>query len=142
MLVQRGRQLFGLLAGAGVDDRGAGVGLLQQLQCEVRSLWLREFDDLDGEVVATEAGDEDGRVLEVELDGDVALDGWRCCRGERDDWSWAKGWKVLAERSVVGAKVVSPGGDAMSFVDCDEDRFALGEHLGEAGDAHAFGSDE
>jgi hypothetical protein len=30
----------------------------------------------------------------------------------------------------------------VGFVDGDEDGLALGEHLGEAGDAHALGGDE
>ncbi len=78
VLVQRGRELFGLLARAGVDDRGARVWLLQDVQGEVCALRLGELDGLDGEVVAAEAGDEDGWLLEVELDGDVALD-CGCC---------------------------------------------------------------
>ena len=92
--------------------------------------------------MAAEAGDEDGRVLQVELDGDVALDGGRGGGGEGDDGRGAQGGEVLAERAVVGAEVVAPGGDAVGFVDGDEGGFALGEHLGEAGDAHALGGDE
>src|ERR1700761_7115811 len=45
----------------------------------------------------------------------------------------------FAEGAVVGAEVVAPGGDAVGFVDGDESGLAPGEHLGEAGDAHAFG---
>jgi len=37
---------------------------------------------------------------------------------------------------------VSPGADAVGFVDGDERGLAAGEHLGEAGDAEAFGGDE
>ena len=50
--------------------------------------------------------------------------------------------KVLAERAVVGAEIVAPLGDAVGFVDGDERGLAAGEHLGEAGDAHALGGDE
>ena len=50
--------------------------------------------------------------------------------------------QVVAERAVVGAEVVAPGGDAVGLVDGDEGGLALGEHLGEAGDAHALGGDE
>ena len=49
---------------------------------------------------------------------------------------------MLAQCPVVGAEVVSPLGDAVGFVDGDEDGFAFCEHLGEAGNAHSFGGDE
>ncbi len=49
---------------------------------------------------------------------------------------------MLAEGAVVGAEVVAPGGDAVGLVDGDEGGLAAGEHLGEAGDAHALGGDE
>ena len=86
--------------------------------------------------------DEFSGAGEAELGEDVALDGWGCCRGEGYDWGWAQGGEVLAEHSVVGAKVVSPLGDAVGFVDGDECGLALGEHFGEAGDAKALGGDE
>ena len=54
----------------------------------------------------------------------------------------AEGGEVVAEGAVVGAEVVAPGGDAVGFVDGDEGGLAAGEHLGEAGDAHALGRDE
>ena len=50
--------------------------------------------------------------------------------------------RIVAEGAVVGAKVVAPGGDAVGFVDGDEGGLSPGEHLGEAGDAHALGCDE
>ena len=37
---------------------------------------------------------------------------------------------------------MSPGGDAVGFVDGYEGRLATGEHLGEVGNAHALGCDE
>ena len=49
---------------------------------------------------------------------------------------------MLAQGAVVGAEVVSPLGDAVGFVDCDEGGFTLGEHLGEARNAHSLGGDE
>jgi hypothetical protein len=67
---------------------GRALGL-QDVEGEVWALGLRELDGLDGEVVAAKSGDEDGRILQVELDGDVALDGRRGGRGEGDDRRWA-----------------------------------------------------
>ena len=142
MLVQLGGELFGVFAGRRVDDGGSRGGIFQDVEGEVGALRLGELDDLDGEVVAAKAGDEDGGILQVELGGDVALDGGRCGRGEGDDGRGAEGWEILAEGAVVGAEVVAPGADAVGFVDGDEGGFALGEHLGEAGDAHALGGDE
>ena len=49
---------------------------------------------------------------------------------------------MFAEGAVVGAEVMSPGADAVGFVDGDERGLAAGEHLGEAGDAEALGRDE
>ena len=40
--------------------------------------------------------------------------------------------QVLAQHPVVGAEVVSPLRDAMRFVDGDQRRLALGQHLAEA----------
>ena len=37
---------------------------------------------------------------------------------------------------------MSPGGDAVGFVDGDQRRLAFGKHLGEAGNPHPFGCDE
>ena len=142
VLVQRGGEFLGLLARTGIDDGGAGGGVLEELEGEVGALGFGELDGLDGEVVAAEASDEDGGVAEVELDGDVALDGGGCGGGEGDDGRGAQGGEILTEGALFGAEVVAPGGDAVGFVDGDEDGLALGEHLREAGDAHAFGSDE
>ena len=86
--------------------------------------------------------DEEAWVCEVELGDDVFLDGGGGGGGEGDDGAWAEGGEVVAEGAVVGAEVVAPGGDAVGFVDGDEGRLLPGEHLGEAGDAHALGGDE
>ena len=56
---------------------------------------------------------------EAELGEDVALNGWGCGCSERDDWGGTQGGKVLAEHAVVRAKVVSPLGDAVGFIDGD-----------------------
>ena len=53
-----------------------------------------------------------------------------------------RGREVIAQGAVVGAKVVPPLRDAMRFVDGDQRGRTAGEHLREAGNAHAFGSDE
>ena len=76
VLVEPGGELFGLLARACVDDGGSSRWVLQDVEGEVRALRLGELDGLDGEVVAAKSGDEDCWILQVELDGDVALDGW------------------------------------------------------------------
>ena len=81
-------------------------------------------------------------LSQAKLGEDVALDGWRGRRGECDDRGRTQGGKVLAEHAVVGAKIMAPLGDAVGFVDGDQGRLALGEHLGEAGDAKAFRGDE
>ncbi len=79
---------------------------------------------------------------ELELVDYVLLDGGCCRCGEGDDGSGTKGWEVVAEGAVVGAEVMAPGADAVCLVDGDEGGLLAGEHLGEAGDAHAFGRDE
>ena len=109
---------------------------------ELVAAGLRELDDLDGEVVAAEAVDEEGGLVEVELGDDVALDGGGGGGGEGEDGGGAEGRQMFAEGAVVGAEVVAPGGDAVGFVDGDERGLAAGEHLGEARDAHALGGDE
>ena len=62
--------------------------------------------------------------------------------GERDDRRRAEGGRYCAEHAVVGAEVVAPLRDAVRLVDGDQGRLALGQHLGEAGDAQALGRDE
>ena len=63
-------------------------------------------------------------------------------RGKGDDGRGAERGEEVAEGAVVGTKVVAPGGDAVGFVDGDEARLLFCEHLGEVGNAHAFGGDE
>ncbi len=121
---------------------GRFSGLREELGGELVALGLGHLDDLDVEVVATEAVDEEGGLVELELGDDVALDRRGGGGGEGDDRGGAQGGQVVAECPVVGAEVVAPGGDAVGLVDGDEGRLALGEHLGEAGDAHALGGDE
>ena len=96
VFVELGGELFRILARLRVDDGGTGGGVFEELEGEVGALGLGELDGLDGEVVAAEAGDEDSWVAEVELHGDVALDGG--CGGGRegDDGSGSEGWQVLA----------------------------------------------
>ena len=76
------------------------------------------------------------------LGDDVVLHGGRGGGGEGDDGRGAKRGQVLAEHAVVGAEVVAPLRDAVGFVDGDQGRLALGQHLREAGNAEALGSDE
>ena len=86
--------------------------------------------------------DEERGLLEVKLSGDIALNGGRGGGGERDDGCRTESRQKVAQRPVVGTEVMSPGGDAVGFVDGDERRFPASQHLGEAGNAHALGSDE
>ena len=118
-------------------------GFAEELRGELVAARLGELDDLDGEVVAAEAVDEELGLRRVRSWATMsrwtvgvavavrAMIGRGAQRGE-----------VVAEGAVVGAKVVAPLRDAVGFVDGDERGLALGEHLGEAGDAHALGGDE
>ena len=137
-----GGQLFGGFARRGVDNGGA-VGLFfEELRGELVAAGFGELDDLDGEIVAAEAVDEESWLRELELGNDVFLDCWRRCRSEGDDGRGTEGREEVAEGAIVGAKVVAPGGDAVGLVDCYEAGLFPGEHLGEVGDAHALGRDE
>ncbi len=115
---------------------------LEEVRGEFVAARFGELDDLDGEVVAAEAVDEELGLSELELGDDVFLDGGRCGCGEGDDGGGAKGGEEVAEGAVVGAKVVAPGGDAVGLVDGDERGLLFCEHRGEVGDAHALGCDE
>ncbi len=139
---QHGGELFGGFAGGGVDDGGTVLGAAEEIGGELVAAGLGELDDLDGEVVAAKAVDEESGIGELKLGYDVALDGGGGGGGEGEDGSGPEGGEVVAEGSVVGAKVVTPGRDAVGFVDGDESGLLFGEHLGEAGDAHSLGSDE
>ena len=68
-----GGEVFGGLARGGVDDGGAVGFFLEELGGELIAAGLGELDDLDGEIVAAEAVDEESRVGELELGGDVFL---------------------------------------------------------------------
>ncbi len=81
-------------------------------------------------------------LLELKLGDDVLLDGGGRGRGEGDDGCGPERWEIIAQRSVIGAEVMAPGGDAVRLVDGDERGLAFGEHLGKAGDLHALGRDE
>ena len=84
-----GGQLFGGFAGGGVDDGGAVLGFAEEVGGELVAAGLGELDDLDGEVVAAEAVDEEGGVGELELGDDVFLDGGGGGGGEGEDGGWA-----------------------------------------------------
>ncbi len=121
---------------------GRRAGSARKLTVNSVRRGLESSTSFDGEIVAAEAVDEEGRAVKRELGDDVLLDRGGGRGGKGDDGRGAERGEVLAERAVVGAKVVSPGGDAMRFIDSDERRFAAGEHLGKAGNAHALGRDE
>ena len=84
-------EFFGGLARGGVDDGGAVGGFAEELGGELVAAGLGELDDLDGEVVAAEAVDEERGIGELELGDDVFLDGGRGGGGEGDDGRGAEG---------------------------------------------------
>ena len=135
-------KLFGGFARGSVDDGGAIGFFFEEIGGELVAAGLGELDDLDGEVVSTEAVDEEFGFSELKLSDDVFLDRGCCGRCEGDYGCGAKSGEEVAEGAVVGAKVVAPGGDAVGLVDGDETRLAPGEHLREVGNAHALGCDE
>ncbi len=144
MLLEFGGERVGLLARGRVDDGGAAVVIhaassaMSAARCEGAI-----SDHFDGEVVAAEAVDEARRLgrgragrryRPARCGVAVAV---RAMTGAGRSVG-----QVLAEHAVIGAEIVAPLGDAVGFVDGDEGGLALGEHLGEAGDAEALGGDE
>ena len=61
---------------------------------------------------------------------------------QRQDGRRPQRRQVLAQHPVVGAEVVTPLRDAMRFVDGDERRLALGQHLGKPRHAQPFRRNE
>ena len=137
-----GGEFFCRFAGWSIDDGGAIGFFFEEIYSELVAARFGEFDDLDGEVVATEAMDEELGFCELELRDDVFLNCWRGSCSEGDDWRGTESREEVSEGAVVRTKVVAPGGDAVGLVDGDERGFFAREHLGEVGDAHALGCDE
>jgi len=119
---------------------GRAAGELRSLTVNSWRRGLESSTNLDGEVGAAEAVDEERGIVELELGHDVLLDGGSSCCSKGEDGRGAEGWEVVAEGAVVGTEVVPPDADAVGFVDGDEGGLAAGEHLREAGDAHALGA--
>lgn len=82
---QGGSYLFGGLAGLGVDDSRAGGGGGEEFAHKRGPLGAGGFYDLDVEVGAAEAGDEDGGVLQREGAEDILLYGGGGRGSEGDD---------------------------------------------------------
>ena len=141
-LVELEGEVVGCLAGWGVDDGGARCGNGQELRDEFCALRLGELDDFDGEIVAAKAVDVERGIGETKLRDDVLLDDRRGGGGERDDGRGAEEREIVAEGAVVGAEIVTPAGDAVGLVDGDQGGATTGKHLGESGNAEAFGGDE
>ena len=79
-----------------------------------------ELDDLDGEVVAAEAVDEEGWLRELELGDDVLLDGGRGGGGEGDSGDAGEHVGDASEFTILRAELVAPGRDAVGFVDGEQ----------------------
>jgi hypothetical protein len=75
--VEIGGEVFGIAARGGVDDGGARGGRAEEFDDELVAAGAGEFDDLDGEVGAAEAVDEELGVVKMKLGDDVLLDGGR-----------------------------------------------------------------
>ena len=82
-LAENRGELFGGFAGWGVDDGGTVLGFCEEICYKFVAAGFRHLDDLDVEVVAAKAVDEEGGICELKLGGDVALDGW--------EWRWRLG---------------------------------------------------
>lgn len=97
-------EFFGGFAGGSVDDGGAVGFFAEELCGELVAAGLGEFDNLNGEVVAAEAVDEEFGSCELELGDDVFLYCWCGCGCERDDRGGPEGGEEVAESTVVGPK--------------------------------------
>jgi len=90
--------------------------------------------------------DEAHGLNHSELRGNVGLDGWRCGGGKSENRNRtrtvAQCGNVLPDHAVVGTEIVAPLRNAVGFVDGDEGRWALGQHLWKAGNAQALRCDE
>lgn len=102
-------QLVGRYTAGCVDDCGTIGRGLEEIGRKLIATWLRHLDNFNGEIVTSESVDEEGGTAELELSDDVFLDGGCGCCCEGDDGCGAEGGKVIAEGTVVGAKVVAPG---------------------------------
>ena len=83
------RQLLGLLAGRGVDDRRSAGGVVENAAGELTPRRRANLDDLDRDVVATETVDEPLWLVQAQLLGDVVLDPRGGGRRQRKDGSRA-----------------------------------------------------
>ena len=95
--------------------------------------------DLENQVWAVEAGNEAGRVAEVELRGDVVLDARGGRRRQRDAGRVAHPPAGGREREVVRPKVVAPLAHAVRLVDGEQRHADLPEGLLERRQSQALG---
>ncbi len=93
--------------------------------CAYRS---RRGKDAIGEVGAIEVADEELGVVERELRGDVAADGFGRGGGEGVDGRVGEHLLQVGELAVLGAEVVAPGADAVGFVDGEGLDAGIAEH--------------
>ncbi len=134
-LAQLAGHLFGLLAGAAVDDRRqvggvAQAGLQQRLAARGAALAL-ERDDVEGEVRAVEAGANLERLAHPEAGGDLPRHRHRCGRRAGHHRWPPQPLDHLGQAQVVGAEVVPPLGDAVRLVHRDQVDLAAGERFEE-----------
>lgn len=135
---------FDALAGAGVEDDGAGsAGALGEEGGEAAgSVAVAGAEaGFEEEVVAEEAVDVDGGVVEGEGAGDVGADFGGGGGGAGEQAGGGELGDGFAEALVVGAEVVAPAADAVGFVDGKERDSGGGEGGEEGAVAEAFGGD-
>ena len=144
--LKNARRCRGGLAGGRVHERAASAH--QTRQPLVLVLLVVNALDAKVDVRPIESGDEHLRLLETQQRDDVVAHFGRRRRGERGHrWSSTCAAARLAPRrrrtqaSIVGAKVVTPLGDAMRLVDHEAGNLQLAEQPQELIRCEPFGRD-
>ena len=128
---------FGLVAAAAVDDAGLAAVLGEDGEQFGGFALLGLGGDV--QVGAVEAGGEDLGRAHVERGQDVVAGAGVGGGGERDAGDAGEALGELGEAAVFGAELVTPGADAVGFVDGEEGDALAGEALERAGHEQAFG---
>lgn len=93
-------------------------------------------------LLTAESVNEQCRTGESQLSRDIFLNQWCRRRGKRHHRRGTQSGQVLAQHAIVETEIMAPLGDAVRFVNCDERRFPLSEHLGKTSYAQPLGRDE